>query len=208
MAFVDVVIATLKTNPCFESRVNVCYGVAMFRLLLIISCLGFVIGCGDESVSESTAAEPTVVEPTVMEPTAAEPTVMEPTVVEPTVVEPTVVEPRIWAGDATGDDLDELASGGYTEITGGLSIGEGRIGTIDLSQLETIGGGVQIYENPNLTTITMPQLQSIGGYFWVDYNNNLTTIDLPQLQSTGGNDFYIWNNSSLTDRRLSTTTIN
>ena len=198
MAFVDVFIATLKTNPCFESKVNVCYGVAMFRLLLLISCLGFVVGCGDESVSEPTAAEPTVmeptvveptvveptvveptvveptvveptvveptvVEPTVVEPTVVEPTVVEPTVVEPTVVEPTVVEPRIWAGDATGDNLDELASGGYTEITGYLRVSDTQIDTIDLPQLQSVGGNVYISRNASLTTITMPQLETVDG---------------------------------------------
>ena len=59
MAFVDVVIATLKTGHYFESKINMDYGVAMLRLLLIISCLGFVVGCGEDSVAEPTVAEPT-----------------------------------------------------------------------------------------------------------------------------------------------------
>ena len=173
MTFVDVLIATLKTNPCFESKVNVCYGVAMFRLLLLISCLGFVVGCG-----ECTEVEPTVVEPTVVEPT----------VMEPTVVEPTVVEPRVWVGDATEDDLDMLIAGLYTEITGNLIITESETNTITLSLplLQSVGGNVYIYDNPHLTTIDLPQLLSVGGYVNIASNATLTTVTLPKLQTVGG----------------------
>ena len=83
MTFVDVLIATLKTGHCFESKINMGYGVAMLRSLLLISCLVFVVGC-----------------------------------VEASVIEPTVAEPKVWVGDATGDDLDMLASERYTAITG------------------------------------------------------------------------------------------
>ena len=57
MAFVDVFVATLKAGHYFESKINMGYGVAMFRLLLLISCLGFVVGCGEDSVAEPTVAE-------------------------------------------------------------------------------------------------------------------------------------------------------
>ena len=166
MTFVDVLITTLKTNPCFESKINMGYGVAMFRLLLLISCLGFVIGCGDESVSEPTVAAPTVVEPTVVEPTAA--------------------EPKVWHGDATEDDLDMLASERYTAITGDLLIRESQLTAITMPQLLSVGGYVHVHNNKSLTSIDLPQLQSVGGYVSMAINKALTTIDLSQLQSVGG----------------------
>ena len=138
----------------------------MFKSLLLISCLGFVVGCG-----ECTEVEPTVVEPTVAEPTVAEPTVVEPTIVEPTAVEPTVVDPRVWVGDATEDDLDMLFAGLYTEITGNLIFGDTRRNTFDLPQLETIGGNLVIFNNSFLPTTSLPQLQSVGGYVNITYNS-------------------------------------
>ena len=212
MAFVDVLMATLKTGHCFESKINMGYGVAMFRLLLLISCLGFVIGCGDESVSEPTAAEPTVMEPTVVEPTVVEPTVVEPTVVEPTVVEPTVVEPRVWVGDARGDnDLDRLVSGLYTEITGDLTIILGQTDTIDLPHLKTVGGDFWISSNFYLTTVDLPQLQSVGGQIsggQIRINNHptLTSVDLPQLKTVGWH-VYVNDNATLTSIEMPQFTI-
>ena len=126
----------------------------MFRLLLLISCLGFVIGYGGESVAKSKAAEP-----------------------------------KVWFGDAEGDnDLDRLASGGYTKITGALIVPKGQKKPIDLPQLKTIGGGLAMAVNDNLTSISMPRLQSIGGGFSITDNRNrkLTTIDMPQLQTVEG----------------------
>ena len=162
MAFVDVLIATLKTNPCFESKVNMGYGVAMFRLVLIISCLGFVVGCIDGSASE--------------------PMVMEPTAMEPTVMEPTSVEPKLWFGDAEGDsNLDRLVSGRYTEIVGSLIIHGSQTDTIDLPHLQVIDGDVSIREGDNLTSIGFPQLQSVGGDFGIAYNKSLTTLALPRV---------------------------
>ena len=194
MAFVDVFIATLKTNPCFESKVNMCYGVAMFRLLLLISCLGFVIGCGDESVSE----------PTVMETTAA--------------------ERRVWFGDATEDDLDILIAGHYTEITGNLEISYTQIDTITLPHLQSVSGfftidgndnltgvdlpqlqsvgEISISDNNNLTSITVPQLQSVSGGVYIYDSTTLTSIDFPQLQSVGAS-VMIYDNGSLTTIDLS-----
>ena len=142
-------MATLKASHCFEFKINIGYGATMFKSLLLISCLGSIVGCGEDSEIEPTVVEPTVVEPTVIEPTVAEPTVVEPTVVEPTVVEPTVVEPtvveptvadpsRVWGGNATDDNLDELFSGGYTTITGYLKIRDTQIDIIDLPQLQKI----------------------------------------------------------------------
>ena len=143
------------------------YGVAMFRLLLLISCLGFVISCGDESVSEPTAAEPTVA--------------------EPTVAEPTIVEPRVWVGDVnTVEDLNRVGS--YTEITGDLWIQQinDNLTSIDLPHLQTIGGYFWIEGNDNLTTITLPQLQSVGDGFVISNSESLTSIDLPHLQTIVG----------------------
>ncbi len=106
------------------------YGVAMFRLLLLISCLGFVIGYGGESVAK-------------------------PRVAEPTVAESASVEPKVWQGDVTTlEDLNRVGS--YTEITGNLIVNW----------------------NTTLTTIDMPQLQSVGGYIEIINNNNLTTRKL------------------------------
>ena len=103
----------------------------MFKSLLLISCLVFVVGCGEDSETE-----------------------------------PTVAEPKLWVGDATGDDLDMLASERYTAITGNLVIKNSQIDAIDLPHLQSVDGNVFIGSNPILTTISMStqlKLQGING---------------------------------------------
>ena len=51
-----------------------------------------------------------------------------------------------------------------------------------MAQLQAIVEDFRITDNNNLTTTDLSQLQSVGTDVRI-YNNRLTSIDLPQLQS-------------------------
>ena len=95
----------------------------------------------------------------------------------------------VWQGDVTTlEDLNRVGSGSYTEITGDLRIQQinDNLTSIDLPQLQSIGGGFIIGSNGILASVDLPQLQSIDGNVILGGNDSLASIDLPQLQSIGG----------------------
>ena len=162
----DVFIATLKTNPCFESKINVCYGVAMFKSLLLISCLGFVVGCGDESEK-------------VWFGDATENDLNRLIAGRYTKITGRLI---ITGSPKKAIDLPQLRS-----VDGGVIIKKSHsLTTISMPHLKTIGGPLVISSSHGLTSISFPQLETIGGRVEISNNDTLTTLTLPQLQSVGG----------------------
>src|SRR5690606_25180198 len=89
-----------------------------------------------------------------------------------------------------------------TEITGNLYISD--IGGSDitdlspLSNIQSIGGFLNIYNNPQLTNLDgLSNLTQIGGYLDIYYNSQLTNLDgLSNLTQIGGY-LYILDNAVL-----------
>src|SRR5690606_10808477 len=93
--------------------------------------------------------------------------------------------------------LSNLTSvGGYLNIYNNLSL----TSLNGLSNLTSVGGNLDIYDNPNLTNLDgLSNLTSVGGYLSIGSNPNLTNLDgLSNLTSVGG-DLGIYDNLSLTD---------
>ena len=144
------------------------YGATMFKSLLLISCLVFVVGCGDESVSE----------PTVWlgDATADNLDVL----IAGRYID--ITGSLIVSGSQTGIlTVPQLRSvGGRVEITHNT-----RLTRIDLPQLQSVGGFFKLSDNHSLTSLNMPRLQSVGGAggwwgggFSIFDNDNLTDCDL------------------------------
>ena len=146
MTFVDVFVATLKINPCFESKTNIGYGATMFRLLLLISCLVFVVGCGDESEAKPKIWVGNVWVGDLDGFVSGGYTVITGSLIILGRQIDTIDMPLL---EAIGGDVD--------------IVNNNRLTSIYLPQLQAIGGEVNIKRNENLTTLTTPQLELVGG---------------------------------------------
>ena len=62
-------------------------------------------------------------------------------------------------------------------ITGGLIIEKTEITQIDLSELQSIGKYISIYNNTQLTQIDLPKLQLVGKNLYIDGNPQLKILN-------------------------------
>src|SRR5690554_1431309 len=88
-----------------------------------------------------------------------------------------------------------------TEVSGNLTIKGANITDLTpLSNLTSVGGYLDIYNNSNLTNLDgLNNLTSVGGFLFIDSNSNLTNLDgLNNLTSVGGY-LFIDSNSNLTN---------
>lgn len=109
----------------------------------------------------------------------------------------------IFNGDALLETQTEVDNFNFTEVTGQLIISESSIGAITnlngLTALTTVGNGLLIDDNNNLTSLlgleNIISIQGIG--LQISNNNNLTSIAaLSNLSSLDGN-LNIFSNNSL-----------
>src|SRR5690606_24888313 len=115
-------------------------------------------------------------------------------------------EPQCPTGDVTlysQADVNNFATNypNCTEITGYLYISGSTITDLSpLSNIQSIGGLLNIYNNPQLTNLDgLSNLTEIGGYLNIQSNSQLTNLDgLSALESING-DLVIYTNAVLTD---------
>jgi hypothetical protein len=95
----------------------------------------------------------------------------------------------------TQEQIDNFQTNypGCTEVEGNLYIGDWMSGSSitnlnGLSVLNSVGGDLQIGNNPSLTSLVgLDNLHSIGGDFWIYWNGSITSLTgLDNLVSIGG----------------------
>ncbi len=111
----------------------------------------------------------------------------------------------LWAQTYTGDLVlstqAEVNSFSYSEITGSLDIrGDDITDLTALSSLTSVGGNLNIQENPNLTHLGgLENLSTVGYNLHISDNPQLTNVNGLSNLSTVGSSFFIWTNKELTD---------
>jgi hypothetical protein len=96
------------------------------------------------------------------------------------VLERPLLDPAaVWVGDAAVTDAADLAAlAGIVGITGDLVVQGTTLSAVDLPDLTTVGGTVQIWENPDLVDLALPALTWVGG--------DVSLYDDVQLASLSG----------------------
>ncbi|RAL01321.1 putative GPI-anchored cell wall protein Pst1, partial [Aspergillus ibericus CBS 121593] len=96
----------------------------------------------------------------------------------------------------TQSDADSLSS--CDTISGTLSISTSASGSISLSNVQTINGGLTIQNVTSLTAFSASDLQTVHGKIYIAGNDQLSNLSLSDLQTVGG-EIDIQDNDDLRD---------
>ena len=110
---------------------------------------------------------------------------------------------QIHEGNYTVTNQAQIDTFNYTEITGSLLIQNTDITNVDgFSELDSIGGYLNIYNNDAITNLNgFNNLTYVGGDFYIQNNNLLQSItgfnNLTQTGNSSNDEFYISDNFAL-----------